>query len=738
VTSVPAAGTAGLVTPDRMRSFFAARTVALVGASDRSPWATTVAHNLRLTQPDRAVIAVHPKEAEVFGQAPARSLRELAGAVDLAYVMTGARAAPEVLEDASGAGIRNAVVLATGFGETGDIEAEATLAARAATCDVTMLGPNCLGFLNAHTGVAPLGIPLAAPVPAGAVGAVLQSGAMAAAVIDFARARGIGLSVLATLGNEAVVTAPDVIDYLIEDEHTRAIALFLEAVRDGRRFAEVAARAQAAGKPTVVFRVGRSEQGKRNSLAHTGAIAGNDAVTEAAFGQMGVVRTRSLEELIATAGLFAALPRLPRGRRMGVVSASGGACGIIADLAADEGIDLPEFTPATVDALRDLLPEQAAAHNPLDTTGFGMARVRPTATSLVDDALEVVARDRGLDLVLNVFSPPKPTGSGAARLDERLRLVAGIIHGAPVPIVQADMTCVDIDHSREGLFAELGLHVVGGIDLAMRAVGHVVRFVEARDRRVRWAPPIWAGPVTGVQRTWSEHEARLALAAAGVTCVPAELVTDEDLAVAAAARFGVPVALKICSPDITHKSDVGGVVLDASGPDAVRAGFRRVAGAAERAGGARVEGVLVSPMRSGGTELFLSVSVDPTFGPVLAAGIGGLWIEALADTGLRLLPVEESEVIDLLGSLRGHAVLTGGRGSQPVDLKAVARMARRLSEFALAAGPALVVAELNPVLCAGERVEALDALIITRDAEGAEGAEGVGDTGGARGAGAGA
>jgi acetate---CoA ligase (ADP-forming) len=709
--------TGRLVTPSRMRALFEARAIALVGASDRSVWATTVAHNLRLAQPDRAVLAVHPTAAEVFGQEPARSLGELAGAVDLAYVMTGARAAPQVLDDARRAGIHNAVVLATGFGEAGDTQAEAALAARAASCDVTMLGPNCLGFLNAHTGVAPLGIPLARPVPAGTVGAVLQSGAMAAGVIDFARARGIGLSILATLGNEAVVTAADVVDYLIEDQHTRAIALFLEAVRDGRRFAEVAARALDAGKPIVVLKVGRSQQGKRNSLAHTGAIAGNDAVVDAAFAQFGVVRTRSLEELIATAGLFAALPRLPRGRRLGVVSASGGACGIIADLAADEGIELPDFAPATLGGLSQVLPVDAVARNPLDTTGFGMARVRTTARSLVDDALEVVAQDPGLDLVLNVFSPPKPVGDGAARLDERLRLVADLIHSAPVPIVQADMTCVDIDHSRDGLLAELGLHVIGGIDLAMRAVGHVLRFAEASRRGTQRGLPVPVHPVAGTQRAWSEHRARRALREVGVTFVPAELVTDEDAAVAAAAQLEAPVALKICSPDIIHKSDVGGVALGVCGEDAVRSAYRRVAQAAQRAGTARVEGVLVSPMRTEGTELFLSVSVDPTFGPFLAVGIGGLWIEALADTGIRLLPVEESQVIELLQSLRGHRLLVGGRGIQPVDLMAVARMARQLSEFALAAGPAFVVAELNPVLCAGSRVEALDALVMTSDTE---------------------
>jgi acetate---CoA ligase (ADP-forming) len=228
--------------------------------------------------------------------------------------------------------------------------------------------------------------------------------------------------------------------------------------------------------------------------------------------------------------------------------------------------------------------------------------------------------------------------------------------------------------------------------------------------------PTTGRPVAGTQRAWSEHRARLALSAAGVPFVPAELVTDEDAAVAAAARFQGPVAVKICSPDIMHKSEAGGVALGLSGPAAVRAGYRRVAAAAEHVPGARVEGVLVSPMRSDGTELFLSVSVDPTFGPFLVTGIGGLWIEALADTGIRLLPVGESEVIGLLRSLRGHHLLTGGRGRQPADLAAVARMAVRLARFALDAGPELVVAELNPVLSAADRTEALDALIITAGA----------------------
>jgi acyl-CoA synthetase (NDP forming) len=741
------AARSSLATPQRLREFFAPRSIAVVGASDSSGWARFVLASSRATGFTGPLTGVHPEHETVFGRPAVPSLRDLDEPADLAFLMVPGPAVESVLDDAAAAGIRNVIVLASGYREVGEAGRvlEERMIERASARGITVLGPNCLGFLNAHAPAAPFALTVPLPLRAGPVGIALQSGALASVVLAFARAHAIGVSTLTTMGNEAMIAATDVLDYLIEDDATRVICLFLEQISDPERFARAAQRADEAGKPIVALKVGASPAGRQAALAHTGAIVGDDAVVDAVLRQLNVIRVTSLEELLATAALLG-YDRWPRGRRMGVVSTSGGACDLIADRASAENIEIPEFAPDTAAAITPLVPSFAAVRNPIDVTGYFLANARTSALTPVDQVLDVAVADPGLDFVvftgLTLPDAPPPDPKLAGMLEQRAAWLGQRIASAPIPVITVGHTCVNVSDYGRALLTGHGIQQLPGIDLAMTALGHALRWSENRGRpqarNTRFEPPSrntcsdppgggQAGPDRRVtaeseagEQAWSETDARDLLAGAGVPVVPAELTGSADAAVAAAARLGFPAAAKICSAQISHKSDVGGVALGLRTEAEVRAAYARVAGAGRSVAGARIDGVLVSPMRTGGVELVAGVTVDPAFGPVLAVGLGGIWVEVLGDVSLRVLPVDPAEVRRMLAELRGAALLAGARGGRPVSLDALAEViwrisqaALRLHEAGLAGAGELRALEVNPLWADGDHIEALDVLVVT-------------------------
>ena len=709
--------TANLASPERLRGLFGPRSLALVGASDTSGWAKNVYQSLRRAGFEGRFVPIHPHHPTVFGLPTRPTLRHLEEPVDLAFALVPTDAVEPVIEDAGAAGVKNLVVLAAGYAERGEEGRlrERRVIERATTHGITVLGPNGLGFINATEKVAPYGLTIAPPLIAGPVGVVLQSGALASAVQAFARDHAIGVSLLVSMGNEAMVTTADVIEYLIEDPATRVIALFLEGIRQPDRFAALARRALGAGKPLVVLKVGRSAGGQQMALAHTGAVAGDDAVVDAALHQLGVIRVRSLEELLITAGLLGYGPPLP-GPRMGVITASGGACDIIVDRSDEEGMTIPAFGPSTVAALEKILPGFTNAQNPVDVTGFGLAHQGGVAsvrgrTPMVE-ALRVVARDPDLDFAF-VLGPllTTPVAPGDAAVADRVDEHAQAIAEAPIPVVSVRTTCTDLDPIARELLLNRGIHQVGGLEFALSAIGHSLRWRERRRRAhaargaASPAPLAWVAELA--PGTWAETDSRRILEAGGVPVVPARLATSAGEAVTAAAGFGYPVALKVCGAGIVHKTELGGVALDVDTDAGVREAFARV-------GGGRA--VLVSPMRKGGVELLAGITADPTFGHVLAVGLGGIWAETLHDVALRVLPADEDDVTEMLGELRAAAVLRGARGTDPVDLPRLVQVLVRLMGVAAMLGPRLQAVEANPLWCGPGRIEALDALVVTKEA----------------------
>jgi acyl-CoA synthetase (NDP forming) len=718
-----------------LETLFHPRSIALVGATDKSGWSVNTLANLRLHGFAGPVYLVNPRTEVVHGERAHRTLAGLPGPVDLAYVMVPTGVVLDVLREGADAGVLAFVILTAGFGETGPEGArrEAEIVAFARERGLTVLGPNGNGYINAAAGITPYGLPIPVPLLRGPVGVVLQSGGLASAVLSLAQARNLGISLLVSMGNESLLSVTDLVDHLVDDPATQVIALFLESVRQPAEFAAVARRALAAGKPIVALKVGRSVTAQHTAQAHTGALTGDDAVIDSVFRRLGVARVRSLEDLIITAGVLAELTRdgraaeagLLHGNRLGVVTPSGGASEIIADRADDEGLALPPFAPATTAALKAMLPAFADVANPLDVTGYVVVD-----RTLLGRALEIVVTDPGLDVVLLLADPVRDEPADPALFRAVLEANARRIADSPRPVVVVSNALTDITPVGRRMLAEAGYPpVAGGIEHGLTAIGAAVRWFSAyrAAARTATAAPAPAGisqrgateiaateiaaieigaTEIGAGGIWAEARAAGLLGRCGVPVVPRRPAGDEAAAVAAASELGYPVVVK--AGGLAHKSDTGGVRLNLGDEAAVRAAYRAVHAVAD--GGP----VLVQPYRTGGVELITGIVRDPAWGLMLAVGLGGIWVEVLRDAALLPLPVSPGQVIGALGELRGLPVLRGGRGTPPADLARVAEVIADIAAMAVSLGDRLESLEVNPLLVRGDQVEALDALITWR------------------------
>ena len=701
----------GLLSPERLAAFFGPDSVALIGATDRSRWSISTFSNWRSHSEGRPVYLVHPHHETVHGQRAYPSLSAIEDPVDLAFVMVPTAQVLPVLTEAAALGIRNAVILTAGFAEMGTEgrALEARLVELAYEHEMVLLGPNGNGFINASGRRAPYGLPITPPLVAGPVGVVLQSGGLASGVLAMAQARGIGVSHVVSMGNEAMLSATDVMNYLVAHEETRCIAVFLESVRRPDDFRMVAEAALDAGKPIVAFKVGRSAAGQEAALAHTGAVVGDAAVVRAALGGLGVVQVDSLEDLLTTAG-FLGKTRARLGRRVGVVASSGGACDIIADRATDEGIELPDFPERTLAALREFLPAYSNPHNPLDVTGYVV--VDPTLSLR---ALEIVLEEAAghFDAVLYQTAVPKVAPPDPEPLLARYGMMAATLEKAPVPVILQSSSTGDMSGFPTMVMQRYGFHLLDGIEHGMSALGQVLWWQEARDLligrpRPRPAPPVRVRDARGA---WGEGRTRALLAAHGVPVVPTSTANSPAAAAAAAAVVGWPVVLKVASDSLLHKTDIGGVALDLRTPQEVEQAAERLLRVAADHGVA-ADGVQVAPMRTDGVELLASVKRDPAWGPVLAVGLGGIWVEVLADTALRLLPVAAPDVEAMLDELRGAKLLAGIRGQRPVNRAALVSAILAVARLGEALGDALDTLEINPMWAGPTGAEALDALVV--------------------------
>jgi acyl-CoA synthetase (NDP forming) len=697
-------------TPARLERLFTPRSIGLVGASERSNWARMVVGALERTGFSGRVELVNGRGGVVFGRSAVAHLKDMGEPVDAAYIMVPAPLVPGAVEEGRDAGIRNFVVLTSGFAEADDDgrAAQDQLRRLAERDDLAIIGPNTMGFINVTDGISLMPSSLPGLPCAGNVGLVTQSGALAGATVNYCQAQRIGLSKVIALGNEAVIGVADVIDYLVSDPHTSAIAVMMEAIRSPEAFIRVAGLALDAGKPIVALKAGRTEAGARVAAAHTGAMADDDRVVDAVFRQLGVIRVPSLEALMTTAFLLTRLGRPLAGNRLAALGISGGACNIIADRAQDEGLRVEPFNAQTVTSLRPLVSQYGAINNPLDVTGAAVSQ-----PGLFASIVSVVTRHADADVMLIQQDVPGANAGGSERFASVLRAAADSDR-VPAVVVGSLPQAVPGDDERLSV-AGSDRMLLGGMDLAVAAIGRAAWWSERHRRGSRRAGQLRRGaraarPGHAPGEIWAEERSRALLASAGFPLVPATFAATLDDALAGAERYGFPVAVKAVVPGISHKSDIGGVELGVGDPGEVRLAVKRIS---ERlaAAGHRPDGFLVSPMRPPGVELIAGVVRNPVWGPVLALGFGGTWTEVLSDTALRVLPVDGRDVREMLSELRGASLLRTARGLPPADIDAVVDAVLALAALAESLPDDLQSIEVNPVWVRGYQVEGLDALV---------------------------
>jgi acetate---CoA ligase (ADP-forming) len=684
------------------------RSIALVGATDRSRWSQNTFDNLINRKYPGEVHLVSRRGGTVHGRSAATSCVAIGAPIDLALLMVPMAAIDEALGDLAAADIHNAVILTSGFAETGDEGADhqARLATLARRHGVSLLGPNCLGFVNFIDNVPLWTGGFRAPTRPGSIAVVTQSGANGSFISSLAAQHEIGLSHMVSTGNEADLDCADFIDHLIDLPEVRAIALFAETIRHAPSFASAARRAIAAAKPIVVLKIGLSEVTARSAQAHTGALVGDDRVFDGVCRQLGIVRVDSIEDLLFTADVITRTGVLqPRG--LAVVSISGGACEVVADRAQVLNVPMPELSHAAVAELRAALPSFGTPHNPLDITGGAVLQ-----PDLFEQGLRVLGKQPEFSALACLFDVPVAEELATEFVLTALRHIAAGLHAADMPALMISHTVKPVTAVSTRIIDEIGLpYVSSGLHHGMNALGHAYWWSE-QYRRLAGTTAAIATIADASERPRSERSTLDYLARSKVPVVPTTLVRDADQAMAAARAIGGRVVLKIASDDIAHKSDIGGVILNVEGDAGVADAFRRVMAVAPA--GARVDGVLVAPMRSGGLELFVGCTRDPQWGPVMAVGLGGVWVEVLQDVALRPLPIDAAEVKRMFSELRGAKLLQGVRGMQAADLDAVAEVIARIGDAAVALGEDLEALEVNPLWVRGSDVEALDALAVWR------------------------
>lgn len=677
-------------------------TVAVIGAS-RDPFKVggSVVANLRSAGFRGRIIPVNAHADSVQGLPAVRSLLDVEGTVDLAVIAVPAAAVLPVLKQCAARHVGGAVVISAGFRETGGegVRREAELRAWLRDQPIRVLGPNCLGWIRPARR---LNVTFAPGMPEpGGIAFLTHSGALAVAILDWARDRRMGFSLFASLGNQADVNESDLLDAVAADPETRVIACYLEGVADGRRFLGALRRA-AAVKPVVLLKAGRSAEGARAVSSHTGALAGSDRAFDAAVVHAGALRVDTVEALFDVARGLATQP-LPRGRRLIVVT-NGGGLGIVAtDAARAAGLTVAPLDDDVRQRLAEGLPATAGLGNPVDLVGDADAR-------RYGHALHVLGSDSA-DAVLALLTPQAPTDAASIA-----RTIAGATRGWPIPVVAAFVGGARVAPGVRAL-EEAGIPCYGFPEPAVKTLAGMA-CLAARRAAVAPAPARVVDPA--VSRAWLAGlgpapgqlglpELAPLLDAYGIARLPARVAESAADAAAVAEQIGFPVALKIVSPDITHKTEVGGVALGLPHARAVReaaaAMLGRVASARPHA---VLRGLLVEGMAPAGKELVLGGVRDQQFGPLVMVGLGGIYVEVFADTAARLAPVSSAEAEAMLDELRMAPLLRGTRGEPPVDRAGLAGLVSRFSQL-LVDLPEIGEIEINPLTVGPATAVAVDA-----------------------------
>ena len=711
-----------------------ARSVAVVGASKvPTKRGYQTIRTLLDERYEGAIYPVNPKEKSIMGLTCHKTVSDIPGEVDVALIATPARTVPAVLENCGQKGVKGAIILATGFGETGaeGKALENEVLEVAGRHHIRLIGPNTSGMINLKDNLNLVGLK---DSPRGEIALLTQSGNMALTLITEAKLKSRkGFTYYVGVGNEADIRFHEYLEFFRQDPETRAILMYVEGMREGRKFLQQAYKTTET-KPVVLLKSGRSSTGKRSAGSHTGALAGMSAVAKGAFERAGIVVIENSDELFPAAEALSSLPPI-KNNRIAILADGGGHATIAADTLTDLGVQIPELEEKTKQKLRAILPGGASVSNPIDVAGG-----TDDNPAVFADCARIILADPNVGglLIVGLF------GGYGIRFAESLAMMEeDAAHQMGKMVKQRNKAIVvhslynsEKPHSLD-LLRYYGVPVYGSLDVACKCIGVLAQYgsyltsYHAKTNFVfDWGAKARPEGTAIVEKALKERRTALLEAEAkqlaklhGAPVTADVLAINADEAAEAAARFGGKVVLKIASPDILHKSDAKGVKLNLSGKETVKKAFREIVKNAKAyKADARIEGVLVSPMAAKGIEVIIGTKIDDQFGPVIMYGLGGVLVEILKDVSFRVLPISRRSAQRMIAETKSHPILDGVRGQPPFDKKALINLLLTCSEI-IEAYPQIQEMDLNPVIVHHKGLSIVDARILLKGSNDAEKAD---------------
>jgi acetyltransferase len=665
------------------------------------------------------IYLINPKRSELFGRKAYPNITAVEKEVDLVMIVVAPKFLVPAVADSVKMGAKGMVIITAGLGETGaeGKKIEAQILQEAAKTGAYVIGPNCSGMFSASARMNLLGVP---PLREGSISVLAQSGNVIDSLTHYAEVRGVGFSKIISLGNAIGVSFPEYIEYLKDDPNTKAIMIYLEGIKDGNRLVQVA-RETAKAKPVIALKVGRSMAGARAAASHTGSLAGDALIVDAAFRQAGVVRVSNVDELFDMACILSTCP-IPGGNRVAILSEGGGDNSIAADNAAVHGMEVPVLSRQTQEKIKPFLLEGMPASNPIDYGGT--AEENP---HMITECVRVCMEDQQVDgiYITGFFGGFKDIiAPHVAELEEQAaRDLVALVKEKKKPVFVHTSFGAEPIKALDILKAG-NVPVFESSERTARCLSALMKFGSNREkfgsmRRLETRPKERPEVNSVFQRARDEKrtslletESRELLRAYGVSLPPAEFVRSPAEAAAASIGLGFPLAMKVVSPDIVHKSDAGGVKLNLKDEEAVVRAFGEIV---ERASSvttqARVLGSMLSPMAPGGQECILGMIRDNQFGPVIMFGLGGIFVEVLKDISFRVAPITEQDLDDMIQEIKGYRLLTGIRGEKAKDIGAIKEILAKLNEIAVD-NPEIREIDLNPVIVHEQGASIVDSRVI--------------------------
>jgi acetyltransferase len=708
--------------PRDLKYFLSPRSIAVIGASQNfDSISGKPIRFLKEQDYEGKVFPINPKYEELGGYKCYKSVKDVPGEIDLALVAVNYKLVLPMLQQCVEKGVKFATVFASGFAESGEEGKvmQEQMRELARESGMPICGPNCqgsvslkdhaIGGFSASMGIKPLRV--------GPIGYVTQSGALGYSIFSLALESGIGFSFVASTGNEVDLHTLDFMEYMLEDPDTRMVISYLEGIKDGKQFLRLADRGLELGKPIVSLKAGRSEIGQKAASSHTASLTGSDAVCDAFFRQKGIIRANDIEDMIDIAALMQSIPELPAGKRLGIITTSGGGGILVADEASDLGLAIPDLDEKTTKAIEAVIPPYGSALNPVDIT----AQVINTAEDFVK-VLEAMLAYSEIDALVIVVT--QITGEPGKLMAED---IVKISKQTKKPITVAWTTSDVLVGDNLNLLMRGGVQVYKSPVRAVKAMGHLMNYAAFRDEYLSWpkagsdedaaakAKESAIELLSSAESNLTEHQGKQLLNLYDIPITEEDVATTEEEAVSIGERVGFPLALKIDSPDILHKTEAGGLKLNITNKEELIKAFNEVLENCKNYKlDARINGVLVQQMVSGGTEVIVGVNNDPQFGPTIMFGLGGIFVEILKDVSLRIAPVGKEEAMKMIKEIKGFKVLAGARGRAKADIDAIADVLVKVSHMAVDLEEQVKELDINPllVLPEGQGVRVADALVI--------------------------